>query len=86
MLGPSIAFLLYRLVQFVGDQLGDAEGASAGMNTVLVAPFSTPSSAWEGFQSPLIKFQHGDFFTKGGTSDVKVHVICCSNSCNDCSR
>jgi hypothetical protein len=46
--------------------------APGGMNPVLIAPFSTPSSAWEGFQSPLIKFQHGDFFTKGGANVVKV--------------
>ena len=45
------------------------------MNPVLMAPFSTPSSAWEGFQSPLVKFQHGDFFAKGGTSTVKVCVL-----------
>jgi hypothetical protein len=46
------------------------------MNPVLMAPFSTPSSAWEGFQSPLIKFQHGHFFTKGGATVVKVYVTC----------
>jgi hypothetical protein len=61
----------------IGDQPGGAQEASGGMNSVLMAPFSTPSSAWEGFQSPLIKFQHGDFFTKGGASAVKVSVTCC---------
>jgi hypothetical protein len=70
------------LVQFVGDQPGGAQGASTGMNPVLMAPFSTPSSTWEGFQSPLIKFQHGDFFTKGGAAAVKVHVICYNSFCN----
>jgi hypothetical protein len=73
--GPCVTFLLYHSVRFVGDQPGSAQGASAGMNLVLVAPFSTPSSAWGGFQSPLIKFQHGDFFTKGGAAVVKVRVI-----------
>jgi hypothetical protein len=60
----------------MGENPGDAQGVPSEMNPVLMARFSTPS-AWEGFQSPLIKFQHGDFFSKGGASAVKVcpHVI-----------
>jgi hypothetical protein len=45
------------------------------MKPVLVAPFSTPSSDWDGFKSPLIKFQHGDFFTKGLCREGML--VCC---------
>jgi hypothetical protein len=56
----------------LGDQSENAVEPSSKMTPALTVPPSTPSSIWEGFQSPLVNFKHGDFFVRGNADTVKV--------------